>query len=114
MESKGQGRFSMRKTLVMSLFGLLVSGTISAAHAGPRVTEVNSRLEEQSGRVQHGKRKHKMSAGQQTRADEADYRIAAQEQTMRGKHNGKLTKHDQRVLNRKLNRNSGRIHAGKH
>jgi hypothetical protein len=104
----------MRKALVMSLFGLLVWGTITAAHAGPRVTEINSRMEEQSGRIQHGKGKHKMSVGQQTRADEADYRIAAQEQAMRGRHNGKLTKHDQRVLNRKLNRNSRRIQANKH
>ena len=79
-----------------------------------RTTQINNRLENQSGRIQRGKGKHKMNAGQQTAADERDYRIEAQEQAMRAKHGGNLTKQDQRRLNRELNGNSRRIHNDKH
>jgi len=79
-----------------------------------RTTQINNRLGDQSGRIQRGKGKHKMTPSQQARADERDYRIEAQEQTMRGKHGGHLTKQDQRRLNHELNRNSRRIHNDKH
>jgi hypothetical protein len=105
----------MRKATVWSLigiFGISYLFVMPEANAGRRVEEINSRLENQSGRVP-GKGKHKMTTGEQIRADEADYRIANQEQRMRTRHHGKLTKHDQRVLNRELNRNSRRIHADK-
>lgn len=75
--------------------------------------DIDRRLERQSGRVQNGKKHHKLSPEQQAKRDEADYRVASEAMTMRGKNNGKLTRRDRRQLNRQLNCNSRRIRNGK-
>ena len=74
-----------------------------------RVGQVNSRLENQSGRSTRAATKGKTSPEATVRADEAQYRMSAEQQNMRSRHGGRLTKRDQRRLNRQLNRNSNRM-----
>jgi hypothetical protein len=101
----------------LTLPAILLISLISApaAISGEGVNDINSRLENQSGRIGDGlgQKKHKKDEKKLMRADDASYKIEAQEQAMRTRHGGKLTRHDQRVLNRRLNRNSRRIHNGK-
>jgi hypothetical protein len=106
----------MHKTLALSFAALLTASLFwaaSSAQADPRVTQVNSRFADQTGRIQRGKGKHKMTPAQQTRANEAVYRMVNEQQNMRSRHHGKLTERDQRSLNRQLDRNSRQINRDK-
>jgi hypothetical protein len=106
----------MRKTIATSmavLMGLSLLACIQPADA-KRVDQVDNRFERQSERITNGVDHKKMNAGEQTRRDEADYRMENEQQNMRNRHGGKLTRGDQRRLNRQLNRNSRKIHRDKH
>jgi hypothetical protein len=101
--------FQMTRIRNLALAAVLLISCLPSANAD----DINRRLERQSGRIQNGKKHHKLSPEEQARRDEATYRVASEEMTMRGKHNGKLTRRDRRQLNRELNRNSRRIRNGK-
>jgi hypothetical protein len=80
----------------------------------PRVNEVNQRLDNQQARVNQGLANGTMT-GKQAAHDEAhDANIAKRESVDEAKHNGHLTKGEQRRLNRSENRNSRRIYNQKH
>src|SRR5580704_1021099 len=80
----------------------------------PRVNEVNQRLDNQQARINQGLATGTMS-GKQAAHDEAhDANIAKRESVDEAKHNGHLTKGEQRRLNRSENRNSRRIYNQKH
>jgi hypothetical protein len=80
----------------------------------PRVNEVNQRLDNQQARINQGLANGTMT-GKQAAHDEAhDANIAKRESVDEAKHNGHLTKGEQRRLNRSENKNSRRIYNQKH
>jgi hypothetical protein len=101
----------------LALAGFAFSGFVSAPLFAqttpvpdhPRENEVNQRLNDQQARIQQGE------AGKQAARDEAhDANIARREAVDESKHNGHITKAEQRRLNRSENRNSNRIYHQKH
>jgi len=80
----------------------------------PRVNEVNNRLENQQDRIQNGLKNGTMTQQQAARDEAHDANIARRESVDEAKHNGHLTKQEQRNLNRAENHNSKRIYKQKH
>jgi hypothetical protein len=97
----------MNKQLALMAALAISYGSLALpAHAD----DINSRLENQYGRVGKGlSKKKKVNRAQEMKADDKQYAIAAEEQNMKSRHGGKLTKADKRKLNRQLNNNSRRI-----
>jgi hypothetical protein len=105
----------MRAKLSLIFSALFIAGClgeIPAAHADS-ADRFNSRFERQSERIDKGRGKRKMTPAEQTRHDEAEYRMENEMQRMRTK-NGKLSVRDRRRLNRQLNRNSRGIRRDRH
>ncbi|MFK2891224.1 hypothetical protein [Dyella flagellata] len=80
----------------------------------PRVNEVNNRLENQQDRIQNGLKNGTMTQAQANHDEAHDANIARRESVDEAKHNGHLTKQEQRNLNRSENHNSKRIYKQKH
>lgn len=68
---------------------------------------INSRLEHQQGKIAKQQGKKKISAYRAAKADENCYKMLGEEQKMRDRHHGKLTRRDKNRLNRRMNRNAG-------
>ncbi|MFC3651063.1 hypothetical protein ACFONN_05875 [Dyella humi] len=95
----------------------MASGTVLAqtdVPGHPRVNEVNNRLENQQDRIQNGLKNGTMTQKQAARDETHDANIARRESVDEAKHNGHLTKQEQRNLNRSENGNSKRIYKQKH
>ncbi|GAB3783788.1 hypothetical protein ISP14_08975 [Dyella agri] len=111
-----------KTTFRNSLMALLVSAAFASGAAmaqaapqtdvpgHPRVNEVNNRLENQQDRIQAGVKDGQLNAKQATRDETRDNNIAARESADEAKHNGHLTKKEQRNLNKSLNKDSRQIH----
>ena len=80
----------------------------------PRENEVNQRLDNQQARIQQGVADGTMTGKQAARDESHDANIAQREAVDESKHDGHLTKTEQRRLNRSENRNSRRIYRQKH
>jgi hypothetical protein len=80
----------------------------------PRVNEVNQRLDNQQARINQGLASGTMNGKQAARDEAHDANIAKRESVDEAKHNGHLTKGEQRRLNRSENKNSRRIYNQKH
>jgi hypothetical protein len=80
----------------------------------PRVNEVNQRLDNQQARIDQGLAKGTMTGKQAARDEAHDANIAKRESVDEAKHNGHLTKGEQRRLNGSENKNSRRIYNQKH
>jgi hypothetical protein len=80
----------------------------------PRVNEVNQRLDNQQARINQGLVSGSMNGKQAARDEAHDANIAKRESVDEAKHNGHLTKGEQRRLNRSENKNSRRIYNQKH
>jgi hypothetical protein len=80
----------------------------------PRVNEVNQRLDNQQARINQGLANGTMTGKQAARDEAHDANIAKRESVDEAKHNGHLTKGEQRRLNKSENRNSRRIYNQKH
>jgi hypothetical protein len=80
----------------------------------PRENEVNQRLDNQQARINQGLANGTMTGKQGARDEAHDTNIAKRESVDEAKHNGHLTKGEQRRLNRSENRNSRRIYNQKH
>jgi hypothetical protein len=80
----------------------------------PRVNEVNQRLDNQQARINQGLANGTMTGKQAARDEAHDANIAKRESVDEAKHNGHLTKGEQRRLNRSENKNSRRIYNQKH
>jgi hypothetical protein len=97
-----------------SLIALCVSASAFAQTAtdpaSPRVNEVDQRLQNQQNRVNAGVASGQISAAQAAKDSTRDSKIAAQVSRDEAKHNGHITKREQRRLNKELNKNSKRIH----
>lgn len=117
---------SMNATSKVALFALAlgaaaVSGQSMAQAAPqtdvpghPRVNEVNNRLDNQQNRIDKGVANGTMTQKQAARDETHDANIARRESVDEAKHNGHLTKAEQKNLNRSENRNSGHIYKQKH
>jgi hypothetical protein len=80
----------------------------------PRVNEVNQRLDNQQARINQGLANGTMTGKQAARDEAHDANIAKRESVDEAKHNGHLTKGEQRRLNKSENKNSRRIYKQKH
>jgi hypothetical protein len=80
----------------------------------PRVNEVNQRLDNQQTRINQGLANGTMTGKQAARDEAHDANIAKRESVDEAKHNGHLTKGEQRRLNKSENKNSRRIYKQKH
>ena len=80
----------------------------------PRVNEVNQRLDNQQARINQGLANGTMTGKQAARDEAHDANIAKRESVDEAKHNGHLTKGEQKRLNKSENKNSRRIYRQKH
>ncbi len=113
--------------LVLAAAGLMVTGsavaqtsTTSGAGPGvvdpghPRVNEVNGREQNQQNRIANGVKSGKLSAQQTSNLEKREASVQKREQNDMAKHNGHLTKAEQRGINRQQNRISKSIYKDKH
>ncbi|MGH8113950.1 MAG: hypothetical protein ACREPS_02685 [Rhodanobacteraceae bacterium] len=76
----------------------------------PRVNEVNNRVNNQQARTQKGIANGTVTGKQAANDEKRDANIAQRTSADEAKHNGHLTKTEDRNLNRAENRNSRKIH----
>ena len=112
--------------LTYSLFtaaaaGLLLAGS-AAAQAGPgvvdpghpRVNEVNRREARQQQRIANGVKNGGLNSKETANLEKRETALQGREQKDMAKHNGHLTRAEQRGLNRQENRISRSIYRDKH
>jgi Skp family chaperone for outer membrane proteins len=114
--------------LVLAVGGLMfvssaaaqTTTTISGAGPGvvdpghPRVNEVNRREENQQKRIANGINNGSLNAHETANLERREASVQKQEQADMAKHNGHLTKTEQRQLNRRQDRISHSIYKDKH
>jgi len=114
--------------LVLAVGGLLFTGfaaaqtstTTSGAGPGvvdpghPRVNEVNQREQNQQNRIANGVKNGKLTPQQTSNLEKREASVENREQKDMAKHNGHLTKAEQRGINRQQNRISHSIYKDKH
>jgi len=111
----------MKKSLLATIMitVVLVSGLYGAAKADdvpghPRINEIDQRLENQQSRIDAGVNRGQINAKQEARDNALDSKVAQQLSADEAKQGGRITKSEQRHLNRELNRNSARIYKQRH
>ena len=87
-------------------------GVVDPGH--PRVNEVNQREENQQKRIANGINKGSLNAHETANLERREASVQKQEQADMAKHNGHLTKAEQRQLNRRQDRISHSIYKDKH
>ena len=114
--------------LVLAVGGLMVAGSASAqtsnttSGAGPgvvdpghpRVNEVNRREQNQQRRIGNGVKSGKLNSKQAAHLEKREASVQNHEQKDMAKHNGHLTKAEQKGINRQQNRISKSIYKDKH
>lgn len=87
-------------------------GVVDPGH--PRVNEVNQREANQQKRIANGINNGSMNAHETANVERREASVQKQEQADMAKHNGHLTKVEQRQLNRRQDRISRSIYKDKH
>lgn len=87
-------------------------GVVDPGH--PRVNEVNQREENQQKRIANGINNGTMNPAETANVEKREASVQKQEQNDMAKHNGHLTKVEQRHLNQRQNRISHSIYKDKH
>ena len=87
-------------------------GVVDPGH--PRVNEVNRREGNQQKRIANGINNGSLSSQQAANLEKREASVQKQEQADMAKHNGHLTKANQRQLNHRENRISKSIYKDKH
>ena len=114
--------------LTLAAAGLIVAGSASAqsnsttSGAGPgvvdpghpRVNQVNRREARQQKRIGNGVANGKLTSKQATNLEKRETAVQNREKSDMAKHNGHLTKAEQRGINRQQNRISRSIYKDKH
>jgi hypothetical protein len=113
--------------LVLAVGGLMVAGSASAqttttSGAGPgvvdpghpRVNQVNRREAKQQQRIGNGVKSGKLNSQQAAHLEKREASVQNREQKDMAKHNGHLTKAEQKGINRQQNRISKSIYNDKH
>lgn len=77
----------------------------------PRVNEIDKRLQNQQDRIDNAEAKGKITPQQAERLQHRDQSIAQQEQKDLNKHDGHLTKNEDRQLNKRLDNTSHAINS---
>ncbi len=102
-------------TIRFALLGLLACSTLlgtgamaqdSTVPGHPRVNEVNQRVDNQQNRTANGIAQGTITGKQAANDEKRDANIAQRESADEARHNGHLTKGEDRRLNRSENRNS--------
>jgi len=120
-------RFS-HSLLVLAVGGLMVAGSASAQTATttsgagpgvvdpghPRVNQVNRREAKQQQRIGKGVKSGKLNSQQAAHLEKREASVQNREQKDMAKHNGHLTKAEQKGINRQQNRISKSIYKDKH
>ncbi|MDP9128016.1 MAG: hypothetical protein M3N08_07150 [Pseudomonadota bacterium] len=112
----------MKKPLTaLALTAALTLAISSAAFAEdmmdpghPRVNEVEQRIDNQENRVNAGVADGQINAHEAAKDDARLNREQATLNADEAKHNGHITRHEQRHLNKRLTRGSHRIHHQRH
>lgn len=100
----------MKKTIVVSLFSLVLIGSTQAAgHHHPRRAEVNHRLSNQDKRIDHKVADGQMSKKEGARLHREDHQIRNEEKSMASQDKGHITKQEQKTLNQQENHVSKQI-----
>jgi len=111
---------------VLAVGGLMFAGSAAAQTATsgagpgvvdpghPRVNEVNQREANQQKRIANGINNGSMNAHETANVERREASVQKQEQADMAKHNGHLTKAEQRQLNRRQDRISRTIYKDKH
>lgn len=114
--------------LVLAVGGLMVAGSASAQTANPasgagpgvvdpghpRVNQVNRREANQQKRIANGVKSGKLNSKQAAHLEKREASVQKREQKDMAKHNGHLTKAEQKGINRQQNRISKNIYEDKH
>ena len=114
--------------LVLAVGGLMVAGSASAQTATstsgagpgvvdpghPRVNQVNRREAKQQQRIGNGVKSGKLNSQQAAPLEKREASVQNREQKDMAKHNGHLTKAEQKGINRQQNRISKTIYKDKH
>jgi len=112
--------------LVLAVGGLMFAGSATAQTATsgagpgvvdpghPRVNEVNQREANQQKRIANGINNGSMNAHETANVERREASVQKQEKADMAKHNGHLTKAEQRQLNRRQDRISRTIYKDKH
>jgi hypothetical protein len=115
--------------LVLAVGGLMVAGSASAQTATtttsgagpgvvdpghPRVNQVNRREAKQQQRIGNGVKSGKLNSQQAAHLEKREASVQNREQKDMAKHNGHLTKAEQKGINRQQNRISKSIYKDKH
>jgi hypothetical protein len=87
-------------------------GHVDPGH--PRVNQINARETAQQKRIGNGVKNGQLSPRQTAHLERGEQRIENQQKADMAKHNGHLTKPEQRQLNREQNHMSRRIYKDKH
>jgi hypothetical protein len=114
--------------LILAVGGLMVAGSASAQTASntsgagpgvvdpghPRVNQVNRREARQQQRIGNGVKSGKLNSKQAAHLEKREASVQHREQKDMAKHNGHLTKAEQKGINRQQNRISKSIYKDKH
>ena len=117
----------LNSLLILAVGGLMVAGSASAqtpttSGAGPgvvdpghpRVNQVNRREARQQQRIGNGIKTGKLNSQQAAHLEKREASVQHREQKDMAKHNGHLTKAEQKGINRQQNRISKSIYKDKH
>ena len=113
--------------LILAVGGLMIAGSASAQTATtsgagpgvvdpghPRVNQVNRREARQQQRIGNGIKSGKLNSQQAAHLEKREASVQNREQKDMAKHNGHLTKAEQKGINRQQNRISKSIYKDKH
>ena len=113
--------------LILAVGGLMIAGSASAQTATtsgagpgvvdpghPRVNQVNRREARQQQRIGNGIKSGKLNSQQSAHLEKREASVQNREQKDMAKHNGHLTKAEQKGINRQQNRISKTIYKDKH
>ena len=114
--------------LILAVGGLMIAGSASAQTATttpgagpgvidpghPRVNQVNRREARQQQRIGNGIKSGKLTSKQAAHLEKREASVQNREQKDMAKHNGHLTKAEQKGINRQQNRISKSIYKDKH
>jgi hypothetical protein len=117
----------LNSLLILAVGGLMVAGSASAQTATtsgagpgvvdpghPRVNQVNRREARQQQRIGNGIKSGKLNSQQAAHLEKREASVQHREQKDMAKHNGHLTKAEQKGINRQQNRISKSIYKDKH
>ena len=107
--------------LVLAIGGVVLSASAQTTTSAtavdpfhPRVSQVNRRQARQQKRIAQGIKSGSLNPKEAARLEKREAGVQSQERRDLAKHNGHLTKAEQRQLNRRENRISRSIYRDKH